>query len=83
MKCCKYVKVEFTGLFVSSIKFLLQSTLLEAPSHLQQKSPQFILTIGLLNLDKQAPLSAAPGSHRTLRGSRLHALTWFQDFLKF
>lgn len=41
-----YVKGEFTGLFVSSIKFPKQSALSKAPSPLQHPLP-FILALGL------------------------------------
>lgn len=84
VNAANYVKGEFTGLFVSSIKFLPQSALLAAPSHLQHRTPpQFILTLGLLKLDKQAPLSAAPGGHRILRGSRLPVSLSSWIFQKF
>lgn len=84
VNAANYVKGEFIGLFVSSIKFLPQSALLAAPSNLQHHNPpQFILTLGLLKLDKQAPLSAAPGGHRVLRGCRLRVSLSSWIFQKF
>ena len=54
-----------------------------APSHLQHRPlPNSFLTLGLLKVDKQAPLSAALGGHRTQRGCRLRVFTWFLDFPK-
>ena len=83
VNAANYVKGKFTGLFVSSIKFLPQSALLW-PLRIYSTAPlpNSFLTLGLLKVDKQAPLSAAPGGHRTQRGCRLWVFTWFLDFPK-
>lgn len=76
MNAANCVKGKFTGLFVSSIKFLPFTFTASSP-------PSIHFTLRLLKLDKQAPLSAAPGGYRTLRGSRLQALSWFGISQKF
>lgn len=76
-----YVKGEFTGLFVSSIKFLPQSALLEAPPHLQ-RPPPIHFNPKTFKVRQTGPFVSSPGGPRTPRGSRLHPLAWFWDFPK-
>lgn len=56
-----YVKGEFTGLFVSSIKFLPQSALLEAPSHLQRPPPPIHFNPQTFKVRQTGPFVSSPG----------------------
>lgn len=60
VNAANYVKGEFTGLFVSSIKFLPQSALLAAPSHLQHRTPPIHFNSRTFKVRQTGPFVSSP-----------------------